>query len=183
MIWEESQEGRAIIGALVSQNAESAAIVTPPADIVLARSSQPSSWAAPVPQRSWTARIATVTGGQQDPRSAMPARSQLGRSKLVYNDKVTPKLPRRVRGLPTKRLVTADGPHPTVKAGPTARPDTGVILGAVPLACIHSDPHRSPADNHGQRRSSIDLRRSPSSQVTVASDLALGAGGRLVEAP
>ena len=108
----------------------------------------------------------------------MPARSQLGRSKLVYN-KVTPKLPRRVRGLPTKRLVTADGPHPTVKVEPTARPDTGVILSgratSVPFTAVPTGLQR---DNHGQRRSSIDLHGSPSSQMTILRDLALGAGGR-----
>jgi hypothetical protein len=81
----------------------------------------------------------------------MPARSQLSRSKLVYNDKVTPKLPRRVRGLPTKRLVTEDGPHPTVKVEPTARPDTGVILGgratSVPFTAVPTGPQRTTTDN------------------------------------
>jgi hypothetical protein len=43
---------------------------------------------------------------------------------------------------------------------------------------IHSGPDRSRADNHGQQRSSLDLRRSPPSQVTAAAELALGAGGR-----
>jgi hypothetical protein len=42
---------------------------------------------------------------------------------------------------------------------------------------IHSSPERSRADNHGQPRSSLHLRRSPSSQVAAAPDLALGAGG------
>jgi hypothetical protein len=37
---------------------------------------------------------------------------------------------------------------------------------------IHSSPERSPADNHGQPRSSLDLGRSPYPQVTAASDLA-----------
>ena len=44
---------------------------------------------------------------------------------------------------------------------------------------IHSGPERSRADNHGQPRSSLDLRRSPPSQVTAAAELALGAGGRM----
>jgi hypothetical protein len=47
---------------------------------------------------------------------------------------------------------------------------------------IHSSPERSRADNHGQRQSCCDLRRSPPSQVTIWPDLALGAGGHMVEA-
>jgi hypothetical protein len=48
---------------------------------------------------------------------------------------------------------------------------------------IHSGPDRSPADNHGQRRSSPDLRDFTPPQVTIPPpDLALGARGRLVEA-
>jgi hypothetical protein len=43
---------------------------------------------------------------------------------------------------------------------------------------IHSGLDRSPADNHGQRQNSFDLRRCPPSQVTISPDLALGAGGR-----
>ena len=43
---------------------------------------------------------------------------------------------------------------------------------------IHSGLKRSPADTHGQPRSSLDLRRSPPSQVTSLRDLALQAGGR-----
>jgi hypothetical protein len=48
---------------------------------------------------------------------------------------------------------------------------------------IHSGPERSGADNHGQPLSRLDLRRSPSSQVTAAPDLALGAGGRCARSP
>jgi hypothetical protein len=47
---------------------------------------------------------------------------------------------------------------------------------------IPSGPDRSRVDNHGQPRSSLDLRRSPSPQVTILADLALQARGRLVEA-
>jgi hypothetical protein len=42
---------------------------------------------------------------------------------------------------------------------------------------IHSGPDRFRADNHEQRQSFLDLRRSPSSQVIAAPDLALGARG------
>jgi hypothetical protein len=50
---------------------------------------------------------------------------------------------------------------------------------AVPQRAIHSSPERSRTDNHGQPRSRLDLRRSPSSQVTAAPDLALGARSRV----
>jgi hypothetical protein len=43
---------------------------------------------------------------------------------------------------------------------------------------IHSGLERSRADNHGQPRSSLDLRHSLSSQVAILPDLALGARGR-----
>jgi hypothetical protein len=43
---------------------------------------------------------------------------------------------------------------------------------------IHTGLVRSRADNHGQQRSRLDLRRSPPSQVAAAAELALGAGGR-----
>jgi hypothetical protein len=46
---------------------------------------------------------------------------------------------------------------------------------------IHSGPDRSPADNHGQRRISFDLRAFRPPQVKRALDLALGAGGRCAE--
>jgi hypothetical protein len=47
---------------------------------------------------------------------------------------------------------------------------------------IHNSTDWSRADNQGQLRSSLDLRRSSFLQVTAAPDLALGAGGRLVQA-
>ena len=47
---------------------------------------------------------------------------------------------------------------------------------------IHSSPERSRADNHGQHEGGLDLRRSLPSQVRNMADLALGAGGHLVEA-
>jgi hypothetical protein len=48
----------------------------------------------------------------------------------------------------------------------------------VPQACHSQRPDRFRADNHGQRHGALDQRRSPSSQVTTAPELALGAGGR-----
>jgi hypothetical protein len=76
--------------------------------------------------------------------------------------------------------VTEDEPHPTIRVEPTARPGTRrPSRRPCHKRAIHSSPERSRADNHGQPRSRLDLRRSPSSQVTAAPDLALGAGGRL----
>jgi hypothetical protein len=63
-----------------------------------------------------------------------------------------------------------------VKADPAATAFTKVVLGPCHYRAIHSGHDRSRADNHGQRRSSLDLRRSSSSQVTTSPDLALGAG-------
>jgi hypothetical protein len=51
---------------------------------------------------------------------------------------------------------------------------------------IHSGLDRSPADNHGQRHSDLDLRRSPPSQVTDRPDLACKQGvseDRLIPEP
>jgi hypothetical protein len=45
---------------------------------------------------------------------------------------------------------------------------------------IHSGHDRSSGDNHGQCRSSFDLRGFTPLQVTIAADLALGAGSRIV---
>jgi hypothetical protein len=45
-----------------------------------------------------------------------PASSAEMRS-VAYNDDITPELPRRVRGLPTSRWSTWDGPHPTISVG------------------------------------------------------------------
>jgi hypothetical protein len=46
---------------------------------------------------------------------------------------------------------------------------------------IHSSLDRSPADTHGQQHSGRDLHGSPPLQVASPPDLALQAGGRLVE--
>jgi hypothetical protein len=69
-----------------------------------------------------------------------------------------------------------------VKVAPAATGLTKVVLGPCHYRAIHSGHDRSRADNHGQRHGALDLRRSPTSQVTTSSDLALGAGGRLPEA-
>jgi hypothetical protein len=67
-------------------------------------------------------------------------------------------------------MVTEDRPHRTVRVERTARPDTGVILGD---RAIHNGHDRARADNHGKRRSSIDLRGFTFLQVTIVADLAL----------
>jgi hypothetical protein len=50
-----------------------------------------------------------------------------GRS-VAYNDEVAAALPRRVRGLPTRRLLTEDRSHPTVKVEPAAPGTYQVVL-------------------------------------------------------
>ena len=78
-------------------------------------------------------------------------------------------------------VVTEDEPHPSVRVEPTARSGTRRHpRRPCHKRAVHSSSDRSPADNHGQRQSSIDLRRSPPSQVTIPPDLALGAGSRAV---
>jgi hypothetical protein len=57
-----------------------------------------------------------------------------------------------------------------------------VLPGRATGVPLHSGPHRSQADNHGQCRSSLDLRSSLPSQVTILPDLAWRAGARLVQA-
>jgi hypothetical protein len=90
----------------------------------------------------------------------------------------TVQLPRRLQRLADEAIVTADGPHPAVRMEPTAR----LGIGRRPRRpchkrAIHSSPERSRADNHGQPRSSLDLRRSHPRRCPAATDLALGAGG------
>jgi hypothetical protein len=73
--------------------------------------------------------------------------------------------------------------HPTVRVEPTVRPGSQRHLRRpchrVAFTAVLHGPR---ADNHGQPQSSRELRRSPSSQVTAAPDLALGAGDQFVEA-
>jgi hypothetical protein len=40
--------------------------------------------------------------------------------KLGYKDELHPKLPRRLRGLPARQLLTKDEPHPTRQLGAVA---------------------------------------------------------------
>ena len=47
---------------------------------------------------------------------------------------------------------------------------------SVPFTAVTTGPER---DNHGQHQGALDLRRSLPSQVTIALDLALGAGSRI----
>jgi hypothetical protein len=64
----------------------------------------------------------------------------------------------------------------------TARPHKRRSRRPCHYRAIHSGPGWSPPDNHGQRHSGLDLRRFLPSQVTKRADLALQAGGQLVEA-
>ena len=63
-----------------------------------------------------------------------------------------------------------------------ARPAAGVAQRPCHQRAIHSGHDRSPTDTHGQQHRDLDLHMSLPSQVTSLPDLALGAGGRLVEA-
>jgi hypothetical protein len=63
----------------------------------------------------------------------------------------------------------------------TARPHERRPRPPCHYRAIHSGLDRSPADNHGQRHSDLDLRRSPPSQVTDRPNPALQAGGRRFE--
>jgi hypothetical protein len=94
---------------------------------------------------------------------------------LAYNDEVTPELPRRVRGLPTRSLVTRDGPHPTVERGSQRHsPYRGRLTGRATSPAIHSSPCRCPADNHGQHHSGHGSdSRTPGRSLA---DLAFGSG-------
>jgi hypothetical protein len=81
--------------------------------------------------------------------------------------------------LPTRRWSPRTSLTLTVRLEPTARLGTRRHpRRPCHKRAIHSSPERSPADNHGQPRSSIELRDSTPSQVMIAADLALGAGGR-----
>jgi hypothetical protein len=91
-------------------------------------------------------------------------------------------LPPRLQRLAHAAVVTSDGSHPMVKVDPAATGFTKVVLGPCHYRAIHSGHDRSRADNHGQRHGALDLRRFPTSQVTTSPDLALGAGGRFVQA-
>jgi hypothetical protein len=91
-----------------------------------------------------------------------------------------PRLPRALQALAHEAALTEDGPHPTVRVAPRAGLGIRLHLDgratSVPFTAVLNGPHRTTTDNHGQPPSSLDLRRSPSSQVTAAPELALGAG-------
>jgi hypothetical protein len=76
---------------------------------------------------------------------------------------------------------TEDGPHPAVELGAVAaRSKHRRSRRPCHSRAISSGLDRSRADNYGQRRSSTDLRGVTPLQVTIAADLALGAGSRIV---
>src|SRR5215211_7421548 len=77
------------------------------------------------------------------------------------------KLARRLRGLPTQRFFGEDGPHPPVKAEPTAQPDSGFIPGgratSVPFTTGSTGPQRTTTDNAkaSSTCTAFSRRRSP----------------------
>jgi hypothetical protein len=102
----------------------------------------------------------------------------------------TPQVPdRRAGGGPTRRHRDRRGwavagwrpMGPTPKAldfqrSIRSRPSDFLSVGratSVPFTPVMTGPERTPTDN----TTALDLRRAPSSQVTTAPDLALGAGG------
>jgi hypothetical protein len=80
-----------------------------------------------------------------------PCCPQAGRPvEARYSDEVSPDLPRRLRGLPTRQLVAEDGPYPTVKVERTAPR----LPGRPPQPChqraftpVSTGPERTPTDN------------------------------------
>jgi hypothetical protein len=63
------------------------------------------------------------------------------------------RLPRALRALAHEAVVTEEGPHPTVRVEPTARPGTDVILDgratSVPFTAVPNGPQRTTTDNSG----------------------------------
>ena len=69
---------------------------------------------------------------------------------------------------------------PYGQGGPSRDRLTKAVLGPCHYRAIHSGHDRSRADNHGQRHGALDLRRSPSSQVTTSPNLAWEQGSEHV---
>jgi hypothetical protein len=80
-------------------------------------------------------------------------------------------------------VVTEEGPHPTVRVEPTARPGTGVILAgratSVPFTAVPNGPERTATDNY---KASWTCAVHAFHQVTMLPELTLGAGGRVAMA-
>jgi hypothetical protein len=68
-----------------------------------------------------------------------------------FNDEATPKLPRRIRGLPTRGGHPRNEPRLIVTVEPTARPGVGIILDgratSVPFTAVLNGPERTTTDN------------------------------------
>lgn len=73
-------------------------------------------------------------------RSGIIQRSDFVRHGALGRVQVPIRLPRALRALVHKAVVTEDGPHRTVRVEPTAQADTGVILGdratSVPFTAV-----------------------------------------------
>jgi hypothetical protein len=72
-----------------------------------------------------------------------------------------------------------DEPHPVVEPVTVCHARARVVLaGRATSVPFTAGLDRYPADNHGQRYTSLERHRSLPSQVTILPDLALGARGR-----
>jgi hypothetical protein len=137
------------------------------------------SWVRTASGTAGPRRARAVTPGIQDPQIRGIQAFNLGQRSSLGPGSSPPSGCREPCGLlPTRRVVTEDGPHRTVRVSHQRTRIPGSSLAACHYRATHSGPYRSPADNHGQRRSSIDLCSFTSPQVTIEADLALGAGGR-----
>jgi hypothetical protein len=76
-------------------------------------------------------------------------------------------------------VVPKDEPHPVVEPVTVCHARARVVLaGRATSVPFTAGLDRYPADNHGQRYTSLERHRSLPSQVTILPDLALGARGR-----
>jgi hypothetical protein len=71
---------------------------------------------------------------------------------VAQSSSLPTRLPRTLRALANEAVVTEDGPHPTVKVEPTARPVPGVILDrratSMPFTAVLNGLERTTTDNH-----------------------------------
>src|SRR5215203_2650650 len=91
-------------------------------------------------------------------------------------------LPRRLQRLAHAAVVTSDGSHPMVKVDPAATGIPRLSSGratTVPFTAVLIGPERTTTDN---ATAPSTCAAPPTSQVTTSPNLALQAGGRLVEA-
>jgi hypothetical protein len=91
-------------------------------------------------------------------------------------------LPRFLRQLANEAGVAGGRASPNGRLGTyTSKPHERRPRRPCHYRAIHTGHGRSRADNHGQRHTDRDLRRSLCPQIAILPDLALQAGGRRFE--